>query len=1355
MVSPFESQVISEAGALESLVQRFEQAMARDRSGLQQQARKLRARARRNRPIDRGLARLAERLDASVAQREARKQSVPPPLYPADLPVVAAKDELQRAIAEHQVIVVCGETGSGKSTQLPKLCLELGRGIDGMIGHTQPRRIAARSLATRIADELDQPLGDTVGYQVRFEDRTADRTLIKLMTDGILLAETERDRALRRYDTLILDEAHERSLNIDFLLGYLKNLLPERPDLKLILTSATIDPERFAEHFASSGGKPAPIVTVGGRGYPVETRYRPLSHSLVQQGESATTESNGDGGVKDEAEGEANGEASAWFEDVTEDIDLFEGVRRTVDEAMQSGPGDVLVFLPTERDILEHARSLRASLGESVEVLPLYARLSAKEQRRVFEPHKRRRVVLSTNVAETSLTVPGIRCVVDSGLARIGRYAARAGVFRLPIEPISQASADQRRGRCGREGPGVCIRLYSEDDYLGREPHTLPEIQRSHLADVILKMASLDLGDVKGFPFLDPPKHAAIRDGYDTLFELGALTRNRELTAIGETLAALPIDPRLGRLLIAGHDGRCLSRVLPIAASLAIGDVRLRPPEDPEGADRAHSRFIDERSDFLTLLNVWDFVHGQRLQLSRRGFQHACRDRMLSHTRCREWLELHRQLREQCPQHGLRITSDERQNDYQLDADAFHLALLSGFVTHAATKTDATTYTGASGRKLRLWPGSVLFKKRPKWIVAAEPIETTQLYARLVAPIRPKWIEAVAPQMLSRKYGRAAFDAKSGRTVIAEKATLRGLVVVPRRDVPCGKIDPVKARKLFIREALVQARHPRPPRFLTHNLEQLEEAAKLEAKTRTKGLVAGEDELIDFYDRRLPEDVDSCGKLEGFLKRESHHRPELLRMGWSDVLTRAVDPDNHGLPDELRDNGLRLPLRYKFDPNAEDDGVTATAPVAALPQLDPLRLEWLVPGLLREKVAELLRTLPKAERRRFVPLPQTAVNIEPVLLQRFGRGSLTHAVAEALKEVTGKAVHPGDFEPAHLPANLRMNLEAIDDEEEPIAADRDVGQLQHRLADEAEAARRRIEGERYRRDGVKTWNFGPLPESVTIQRGGASFRLYPTLIDESEAAAVRLLVHADAAAIEHRRGVVRLLSLGLAGPLQSHLKRWEEAHRVQRLAATWEHGRELPALLRDALAAQACLTDAKPIRDGMAFSRVMEAGWDRLAASLAELGPVIAEVFEAYHAAKLELERLDPGAAAQAQAIADAKRQLAMTMPRRFLAETPVSWLLQLPRHLRALTLRLRKLAEGRTPRDADAMASLVPHVERLRSRWPEPFDVATLHREPELATYRWMIAEFRVSLFAQELGVALPVSAKRLERQWEAVPRK
>ena len=1350
MVSPFESQAVDEAAALEALAARFEHALVGDRVALAQQANRLRVRARRNQPIDRGLARLAERLEASVARREARRQAVPVPSYPLDLPVVAAKDELQRAIAEHQVVVVCGETGSGKSTQLPKLCLEIGRGIDGMIGHTQPRRIAARSLAARIADELDQPLGDTVGYQVRFEDRTADRTLIKLMTDGILLAETQRDRLLRRYDTLILDEAHERSLNIDFLLGYLNNLLPDRPDLKLILTSATIDPERFAEHFASSDGPSAPIVTVGGRGYPVETRYRPLSHSFVKHVESAAG--------RRESEGQAEDE-SAWVEDVTEDvtedIDLPEGVRRAVDEAIQSGPGDVLVFLPTERDILEHARSLREWLGDSVEVLPLYARLSPKEQKRVFEPHKRRRVVLSTNVAETSLTVPGIRCVVDSGLARIGRYAPRAGVFRLPIEPISQASADQRQGRCGREGPGVCIRLYSEDDYLGREAHTPPEIQRSNLADVILKMTSLGLGDVRAFPFLDPPRHAAIRDGYDTLFELGALTRNRELTAIGETLAALPIDPRLGRLLIAGHEGRCLSRVLPIAASLAIGDVRLRPPEDPEGADRAHSRFVDERSDFLTLLNVWGFVHGQRLKLSRRGFQHACRDRMLSHTRCREWLELHRQLREQCEQHGLRVTSDEKQSDFQLDADAFHLAILTGFVTHAATKTDATTYTGVSGRKLRLWPGSVLFKKRPKWIVAAELVETNQLYARLVAPIRPKWIEAVAPQMLHRKYGRAGFDAKTGRTVIAEKTTLRGLVVVPRRDVPYGKIDPIKARKLFLREALVQARHPRPPAFLTHNLEQLEEAARLEAKTRTKGLVAGEDELIDFYDRRLPEDIDSCGKLEGFLKREGHHRPDLLKMGWSDVLTRAVDPDHHGLPDELRHDGLRLPLRYTFDPNAEDDGVTATVPVAALPQLDPRRLEWLVPGLLREKVAELLRTLPKGERRRFVPLPQTAVQIEPVLLQRFGDGSLCHAVAEALKEVTGKAVHAEDFEASHLPAKLRMNVEAIDEAEAPIAAGRDAGQLQRRLAEQAEASRSRIEAERYRRDGVKTWDFGPLPAHETIRLGAASFRLYPTLIDEGEAASVRLFADADAAAIAHRRGVVRLLSLGLAGPIRSHLKRWEDGHRVQRLAATWAHADALPGLLRDALAVQASLAEAKPIRDGMAFSRVMEAGWDRLAASLAEFGPVIAEIFETHHEAQLAVDLLDAGSPAIANAVRDTKRQLAMTMPRRFLSETPASWLSQLPRHLRALTLRLRKLAEGRTQRDAEAMASLAPHVDRLRSRWPEPFDLAALHREPELATYRWMIAEYRVSLFAQELGVALPVSAKRLERQWERVTAK
>ena len=1177
-----------DAAALEALLERVGHAMAGDRPGLRRDGKRLRERARKGLPIDRGVSRLTERLEASIARRSARQQAVPVPSYPAELPVVQAKADLFAAIRDHQVVIVCGETGSGKSTQLPKLCLELGRGVDGMIGHTQPRRIAARSLASRIADELAQPMGDTVGYQVRFEDRVSDRTLVKLMTDGILLAETRRDRRLAKYDTLILDEAHERSLNIDFLLGYLKGLLPQRPDLKLIITSATIDPERFAEHFprhAAGGDAPAPIVTVGGRGFPVETRYRPLSHSLTRTIDEAGREA-------------AEDAAAAWLEDVTESIDLPEGVRRAVDEAMADGPGDVLVFLPTERDILEHARSLRGALserGEPVEILPLYARLSPREQAKVFQPHKRRRVVLSTNVAETSLTVPGIRYVVDSGLARIGRYAATSGVFRLPIEPVSRASADQRRGRCGREGPGVCFRLFSEDDYLGREEHTPPEIRRSNLAQVILRMASLGLGDVGGFPFLDPPRHAAVRDGYDTLFELGALTRDKQLTAIGERLAEMPIDPRLGRMLIAGHEGRCLAAVLPIVSALAVGEVRLRPPEDPEGADRAHAMFVDERSDFLTLLNVWGFVHRQRLKLSRRGFQHACRDRMLSHTRCREWLELHRQLREQGGELGLRITGDETQSDHELDADAFHLALMTGLVTHVAMRTDAVTYTGVSGRKLRLWPGSVLFKPRPKWIVAAELVETTQLYGRLVAPIRPKWLENVAPHMLSRKYGQAGFDPKTGRTVIAERATLRGLVVVPRRDVPYGKVDPVKARRLFIREALVYARHGDPPAFLRHNLELIAEAAKLEAKTRTKGLVASDDQIEAFYDRHLPEGIDSAGKLEGLLKREGQHRPDLLKMTWDDVLARPLDEQDTGLPDVLELEGLRAPLRYVYDPNAPDDGVTVQVPVAVLGRLNHQRLAWLVPGLLRDKVTELLRTLPKPERRRFVPLPETAAAITPVLRHRFGDGPLPRAVAAALQQVFDKAVNADDFDLDALPANLKMNVEVVDtaaaeaDSGAPVVASgRDLRRLWDKLGERAAQALSEIEPHRFHLDGIRTWDFGTLPETVAVRRAGARFEVYPALIDRGDTASLRLFDRKDRATQAHRRGVQRLLAIGLASPIKPHLQRWEGRREVERHAAPWPHAASLMGQLRDAVVARACeAQQPQAVRDGLAFSRVM------------------------------------------------------------------------------------------------------------------------------------------------------------------------
>ncbi len=934
---------------LDELESQIPLAMIADRHRLRNALREIQAAARDGKPLDQRRqnslwARLQKDLRQSVDRCEARRKAVPRLAFDTDLPISARREDIAAAIRDHKVVIVCGETGSGKSTQLPKICLELGRGVAGLIGHTQPRRIAARSVAARIAEEIGSPLGRDVGYKVRFSESIGPNSYIKLMTDGILLAETQSDPYFDQYDTIILDEAHERSLNVDFLIGYLKRLLPNRPDLRLIITSATIDAARFAEHFAmtrSTGcpAGPAPVVEVSGRTYPVEVLWRPMERD------------------KDGNE-----------------PDLQDAVRAAVEEAARIDRGDMLVFMPTERDIHETAKTLRSrplpgdGTGRETEILPLYARLSIQEQQRVFQPGPKRRVVIATNVAESSLTVPRVRFVIDPGTARISRYSPRSKTQRLPIEAVARASAEQRKGRCGRVGPGICIRLFSEADFLGRDRFTMPEIQRTNLAAVILQMKTLRLGELDAFPLIDPPKPDAIRDGYRTLFELGAIDEQQELTEIGRRLGRLPVDPRIGRMILAGGEEGCLHEMLIIAAALEVQDPRERPLEKQEAADKAHAQFADGQSDFLSYLKIWDFYHKLKDTLSRNQLQKACRQNFLSFMRMREWLDVHRELlelieencRERPPRRSelasteRRATGSERHGGRSLQVhpkyDAIHRAILAGLLSSIATRGDGHDYNVAGGGKANLWPGSGMFRSKAKWIVAAEQVETTRRYLRCCGRIDPRWIEPLAGHLIKRTYSDLHWESPWASAVALERLTLFGLVIVAGRPVRYGPIDADASRQLLIEHGLVQGDLEPKPAFLAHNEELLEEVERLQAKVRRRDIVIGEWERVAFYDQRLPAEIYDGVQLGRWL-RESPENARQITMTSADLLREETDFAEDAFPDQLVTGPWELPLDYKFDPGEQEDGVTVNVPLEALNQVDAEPLEWLVPGLLRRKGA--------------------------------------------------------------------------------------------------------------------------------------------------------------------------------------------------------------------------------------------------------------------------------------------------------------------------------------------------------------------------------------------------------------------
>ncbi|MDV3134365.1 ATP-dependent RNA helicase HrpA [Mycobacterium sp. 29Ha] len=1255
---------------------------------------------------------IADQITAGEGLIATRLAAVPAITYP-DLPVSERRDEIAKAITDHQVVIVAGETGSGKTTQLPKICLELGRGIRGTIGHTQPRRLAARTVGQRIADELGTPLGDAVGYTVRFTDQASDRTLVKLMTDGILLAEIQRDRRLLRYDTLILDEAHERSLNIDFLLGYLRELLPRRPDLKVIVTSATIEPQRFAAHFSG-----APIVEVSGRTYPVEIRYRPLEVPAVAD----------DSDDPDDPDHEVVR---------TELRDQTEAIVDAVDELSAEPPGDVLVFLSGEREIRDTAEALRPL--KNTEVLPLYARLPTAEQQRVFQPSQSaRRIVLATNVAETSLTVPGIRYVVDPGTARISRYSRRTKVQRLPIEPISQASAAQRAGRSGRTAPGVCIRLYSEEDFESRPRYTDPEILRTNLAAVILQMAALNLGDIETFPFLDPPDRRSIRDGIALLQELGAFDVHGAITDIGRRLAQLPVDPRLGRMILQADEEGCVREILVLAAALSIPDPRERPADREEAARQKHARFADEHSDFVSYLNLWRYLGEQRKERSGNAFRRMCREEFLHYLRIREWQDLRGQLRSIARDLGIRESDDPE----PADPSRVHAALLAGLLSHIGLREgESRDFQGARNVKFVLAPGSVLTKRPPRWIVVADLVETSRLYGRIAARIRPEDIERLGSDLLIRTYSEPHWDAQRGAVMAYERVTLFGLPLVPRRRVGYATVEPEVARELFIRHALVegdwQARH----HFFRDNARLREELEELEDKARRRDLLVGDDEIYAFYDARVPADAVSAKHFDAWWKKQRHQTPDLLTLTRDDLL-RKDDPAAEG-PDTWQADELSLPLTYRFEPGAEDDGVTVHVPVEVLARLGGDEFSWQVPALREELITALIKSLPKDLRRNFVPAPDTA---RAVLASIAPDGEpILQALQRELHRLTRVLVPIDAFDLDKLPSHLRVTF-AVESDGKEVARGKDLEALQTQLAAPIRRAVAEAVAGELERTGLRTWpdDLDELPRTVERASGVHAVRGFPALVDSGAAVDIRVFPTEAEQAAAMVPGIRRLLRLAAPSPVKSLERQLDPRARLV-LGANPDGS--LAALLDDCADAATGRLAPVPVWTRAEFNALRDRVAEQLVPTTQAILGQVEKVLAAAHDVDLALPAAPPPT--QADAIADIRDQLARLMPKGFVTATGAGRLVDLTRYLTAINRRLERLPHAvgadreRMQRVHDVQDALDDLIGALSPTRAGADDIRDIARQ---------IEELRVSLWAQQLGTPRPVSEKRIYRAIDAV---
>ena len=1260
-------------------------------------------------------------------------------VYPEDLPVSARREEIARAISAHQVVIVSGETGSGKTTQLPKICLELGRGLKQMIGHTQPRRLAASSVARRIADELKTPLGEWVGYQVRFQDRSSAQTAIKLMTDGILLAESQRDPLLRRYDTIIIDEAHERSLNIDFLLGYLRQLLPRRPNLKLIITSATIDASRFAKHFSDAEGRPAPVIEVSGRLYPVDIRYRPVGEPEAEGGGT----NSGSSAVQTE-----RGLAR------DEERDLINAMVDAVDECARVGAGDILVFLPGEREIREASEALRKHHPPGTQVLPLYARLSQSEQEEIFAPRTNaRRIILATNVAETSLTVPGIRFVIDTGLARVKRYSWRNKVEQLRIEPISQASANQRAGRCGRLGPGVCIRLYDEQDYKERAAFTDPEILRSSLAGVILRMKALRLVEIEEFPFVDPPSGRAIADGYHLLQELGAIDAESsgasELTATGQALAKLPVDPRIGRMILAAREQNCLTEMLIIAAALSVQDPRDRPMQAREAAELAHAKFADDKSEFISYIKLWRWYHEQvEHKASQRKLVAQLRQQFLSPVRLREWHDIHRQLLALAGEQGWRL------NPSEATYEQLHLALMSGLLGNLGLQSDeAGHFMGA--RELRFWihPGSRLIKKAGKWIMAAELVDTSKVYARCVAKIDPLWVEKVAKHLIKRSWSDIRWEKKIGQVVANEKGTLYGLTVYSGRRVNYGPIAPTEARTIFILQALVTSDIDSSLPFILHNRKLIAQIEHLEHQTRRPDILVDDGLIQAFYDRLLPSDIYQLVSLEHWVRGLPKEQAQALFLTREALMRHeAAGVTTDVFPKFLDWQGTRLALDYHFEPGSPRDGITLAVPLFFLNQVEADRCEWLVPGMLKEKVQMLLKSLPQKIRRHCVPLPEYAAGFYARWFEQLAAPacSLIEAIIQDMWLQLKLRPLLTDFKSETLPAHLFMSFKVIDEHDRMLGAGRNLAQLKAEFGKQAQATFQQLAtrdqdiASVLSQEDIVDWSFGALPELLEIRRKNQTVVGYPALVDRGANCALDVFDDPQTAKQAHQQGLRRLFKIALREQVKFLEKNLHDLTKLGMLYLTLGTQEQLRDQIIDCAIERACLPEPWPL-DAQAFELRRQAGKLKVGLLAQEVARTAALILEHWTAALRKL----PQAKTSLSAHQDIQSQLAQLVCADFLVKTPDSQLTHLPRYLKAVIARIDKLRTD-PARDARLMAEMAPLLAQYaRAR-------SALKGAPDqgLDEFRWLLEELRVALFAQELRTPMPVSVKRLQKTFDSMQR-
>lgn len=1246
------------------------------------------------------LTTITKDIEKSIELRELRLKQLPKVSYPVNLPVSQKKDDIKKAISENQVVIVAGETGSGKTTQLPKICLELGRGVAGLIGHTQPRRLAARSVAARVAEEIGTTIGDKVGFKIRFSDQVSNSSYLKLMTDGVLLAEIQQDRFLNQYDTIIIDEAHERSLNIDFILGYLKNLLPKRPDLKLIITSATIDPERFSKHFNN-----APIIEVSGRTYPVEVRYRPLAEI-------------------DKTEMEAEG-------------DQLQGIFDAVDELLQAGPGDILIFMNGEREIRDTADALAKRGLANTEVLPLYARLSNAEQNRIFASHSGRRIVLSTNVAETSLTVPGIRYVIDPGTARISRYSYRTKVQRLPIEAISQASANQRKGRCGRVAEGICIRLYSEEDFLGRPEFTDPEILRTNLASVILQMLALGLGDIAKFPFVQAPDNRNITDGLRLLEEIQAITpvtrkKDYKLTKAGRELSRLPVDPRLAKIVHAAKDFDTMFEAIVIVAALSIQDPREFPQDKKAKAQESHSRFADKNSDFIGFLNLWRYLEEQQQALSRSQFRKLCQNEFFAYMRVREWQDIVYQLVSTCEEMGFKI------NQNPSDYEAIHKSILAGMLSHIGMKDENQQYTGARQSKFFVFPGSGLFKKSPKWLVAAELVETSKLFARINAKIDLAWVAPLAQHLVNRSYSEPHWQKKAGAVMAFEQQTLYGLTIVSRKSVQFNKIDAKLSREIFIRSALVEQQLGQSESFLNFNQKLIDEVQDLEHKARRRDILVDEETLMDFYHQRLPDNITSRVEFNTWWKSKKKTEPKYLHMDKAALMQHDaahISKDNY--PDVWQQGNLFFPLEYHFEPGQALDGVVVQVPLALLNQVEDTGFDWHIPAFRHELITALIKSLPKTTRRNFVPAPNYAdavmASLEPM------QGSFIEAISKQLLRMSGITIKAQEWDYSALPSHLKLQFAIRDDKNKLLASGFDLTELKEKLKGKVSDNLAKVAEKGIEQSDLIEWSFGELPASYVQKQGQYEVKAYPALVDEGKSTSIKLFDAKDKADSAHLKGLRRLVLLNIPSPIK-YLQ--QKLPNKAKLGLYFNPFGKINELIDDCIAAavDGILATSSAVRDEQSFSEIKET----IRGELGDAVVAIALDVEAALSLVSGLNKKLKGKTDLTMILAqgDIKEQLSQLIFKGFVTRHGAKRIKDVIRYLKGIERRLEKL-----PIDPHQDKLKMLDVEKAQKLLSDALGKARSNSEKQkLEEVRWMIEELRISMFAQNLGTAYPISLKRIQ---------